>query len=377
MRYLVLILTSNLFLWVSALLYAHPYPPSEAGQKIKIRTEDGVTVVLNPKRPIPQPGGPSQLILTEELVIGKDANAPGGIFGELRSVGVDDRENVWTLDWEDIKVRVFDKTGKLISAFGKQGQGPAEWQNPSRMVVTPDGTGVILDLNKLTFYAADGRCLRELSTAKTNPFRIRLDSKGNIYADFMDFREKLILKLTKHDANLSPIIEIAAVEEPFRPGFVGAFTVLLLFHVTKDDRLVWMMTSAYEFHVLSPKGKLIRRIVKEYEPRKVTADDQNRILKERYGDAPYRPQIVFPATFPPVDLFIGDAEGRLYARTYEPDGKGALWYDVFDTGGRCITRFSLPEDEMAFIVKKDKLYALISENEEGIPLVKRYAMKWK
>jgi len=32
---------------------------------------------------------------------------------------------------------------------------------------------------------------------------------------------------------------------------------------------------------------------------------------------------------------------------------------------------------MPFVVKKGKLYVLILENEEGIPLLKRYAMSWK
>jgi hypothetical protein len=58
--------------------------------------------------------------------------------------------------------------------------------------------------------------------------------------------------------------------------------------------------------------------------------------------------------------------------------KAVLCQNVrFDPEGRCFTRFALPKEEMAFIVKKNKLYTLISENEEGIPPVKRYAMEWK
>ncbi|MGZ5556488.1 MAG: hypothetical protein ACXWIA_11945, partial [Candidatus Aminicenantales bacterium] len=65
------------------------------------------------------------------------------------------------------------------------------------------------------------------------------------------------------------------------------------------------------------------------------------------------------------------------AQTYETDARGWLLYDVFDTEGRCITRFSLPREEMPFAALKGRLYVLITENEEGIPLVKRYAMEWK
>jgi hypothetical protein len=352
-----------------------PRPP--AGQKIEVKTEGGVIVVRNPKVPVPQPGGPSELVLREELIIGKEPAGGSPLFGELRSLGVDDRENIWTLDWEDDKVRVFDKTGRLISTFGEKGQGPGEWENPQRMVVTPEGTGIILDTRKLAFHSLNGQCLKEVSTAKAQIFRFKIDSRGMIYADEMGFDEKLVLKLVKYDPELKPLATLAEVEEPFQANTVSPFPIIIYCHVTADDRVIWMSNTKYEFSVLEPDGKLVRRIVKGHERIKITEADKKRILEERYSDAPFRSQIVFPDDFPPLYFFIGDPEGRLYARTYETDERGWWLYDVFDTEGRCITRFSLPEEEMAFVVRKDKLYALIQEDANAIPLVKRYAMEWK
>jgi hypothetical protein len=243
------------------------------------------------------------------------------------------------------------------------------------MFVTPDGRGVILDINKLTFYSLDGTCLKEISTAMSRMARFKIDSRGIIYADDMDFSEKMILRLIKYDPALTRLATLAEVEEPFKLGAINPIVVLLLCHVTADDRLIWMSNSKYEFHVLSPEGKLARRISKDYAAVKVTGADKERILEGR--DAQMRSMIVFPDVFPPVFFFIGDPEGRLYAQTYETDSEGWLIYDVFDTEGRCITRFSLPREEMPFAVKKGKLYVLIQEDEEGIPLVKRYAMEWR
>jgi hypothetical protein len=364
------VLSAILSLGLSAAAAAGP------GQKVDIRTEGGVSVVHNPKTPVPRPGGPSKLLLTQDLVIGKDPAGGPDLFAELRSIGVDARENIWTLDWEDIKVRVFDRTGKLVSTFGKKGQGPREWQSPNRMIILPDGTAVVLDLNKLTFYALDGTCLKEISTAKARMSRFRIDSRGTIYADEMDFSgETLKLLLKRYDPELKPLAILAEVDEPFKPGAVSPIPILLQCHVTEDDRLFWMANDRYEFRVLNPEGKLLRKIVKEYAPVKMTKADQDRIL----GDSPagMRSTIVFPDVFPPVAFYVGDPEGRLYAQTYETDARGWLVYDVFDAGGRCITRFSLPREEMAFAVRNDKLYVLITENEEGVPLVKRYAMTWK
>jgi hypothetical protein len=297
----------------------------------------------------------------------------------LRSVGVDDQENIWTLDWQDNKIRIFDKNGKLINSFGKKGQGPKELENPSRMAVSGDGTGLILDLNKLAFYTADGTCFKEISTAKTHPFRLKTDGKGFIYMDSMDITpaRMKVMKVTKFDADLNPIKTLGSHEEQLNFGVSNPMLSIMYFHGTKDGRLFWLVTSKYEFHVFDAGGKPIRMIIKDYALRKITDDDQKRLIKERYGDTPPAIKIQFPETYPPVEYFIGDDEGRLYVRTYETDGKGGLWYDVFDTEGRCITRISLPTNEMAFVVKKGKLYTLIQEDEDGNPIVKRYAMEWR
>lgn len=70
----------------------------------------------------------------------------------------------------------------------------------------------------------------------------------------------------------------------------------------------------------------------------------------------------------------------MIVRTYENEKRGEdYWYryDVFDAEGRCLTSFSLPEREIVFVSKKNKLYCMVRENEEGIPQVKRYDMTWK
>jgi hypothetical protein len=191
----------------------------------------------------------------------------------------------------------------------------------------------------------------------------------------MDLGEKKILRLIRCDPALNPLATVAEYEEPFSPGAINPIVSLMLCHVTADDRLIWMVNAKYEFHVLGPDGKLLRRVVKDHHPVNVTQADKDRILGDR--DPQFRSRIVFPDVFPPVYFFIGDPEGRLYAQTYETDGKGWPLYDVFDAEGRCITRFSLPGEEMPMAIRKGKLYALISEDEAGVPLIKRYAMEWK
>ena len=67
-------------------------------------------------------------------------------------------------------------------------------------------------------------------------------------------------------------------------------------------------------------------------------------MKERFGDRqiPAGMKIVVPPDHPPLQHFVGDDDGRIYARTTEPDGKGGTFIDIFDPEGRYIARTSLP-----------------------------------
>ena len=101
-------------------------------QKIKVKTEDGIQVVYNPKQPAPPPGTPKKLILTPEFTIGEE-EVGDYMFAEIRTIQVDDDQNIYVLDTKEICVKIFDKNGKCTRVFGKKGQGPGEWQNPWQM----------------------------------------------------------------------------------------------------------------------------------------------------------------------------------------------------------------------------------------------------
>lgn len=359
------------FIWMAVLFILSGVA---AGQKIAIKTEEGIPVVYNPVQPVPRPDGPSGLALTEDLVIGRNPASEPPLFAQLRSVGVDDEGYIWTLDWMDFKIRIFDPAGQFVTAFGKQGQGPQEWQSPGRMIVLPEGTGVVLDLNKLTFYAREGLCFKEISTAQARMFRMRIDSKGFIYGDDMEFGPGMTMKVKKYDSNLKYLSTVASVEVPINPPQINAFTALILCHVDRGDRLTWAINTKYDFHVHDPDGRPLRRFMKSTKTLRVPAAEKEKILAE-YGER--RSQVFVPDEYPPFYSFIGDPEGRLYVRTYERNERGWILYDVFDPEGRCFTRTALPEDELMFAIRHDKLYVMIQEDEAGRPLVKRYAMNWK
>ena len=124
-----------LFYCVFSILLLLLIYPSHAAAQVEVKTQNGITVVHNPKTPVQVKGAPSLLTLKEDLVIGKETDKENYWFAALNTIAVDDSGNIYTLDPKEIRIRVFDSKGKLLRAFGRRGQGPGEFSGPGSIEV--------------------------------------------------------------------------------------------------------------------------------------------------------------------------------------------------------------------------------------------------
>ena len=352
-------------------------------QKVKIKEENGVTVVYNPDKPAPLPGTPSELILTEELRIGVESGDENYMFSSLNSVQVDDEGDIIIFDRKEVCIKVFDKNGKYLRKFGKKGQGPGGIQSPYKIHLAGGKDITIMDRgnNRFSYYSKDGRCIKEIGVGKYRPFMALADSRGYIYGYLLTLGDKVTLDLIKFNQEFRPIMTITSREMPKRPP-PAELTELFHFQVIEDDSFIWARTFKYELNILDRDGKLVKRIVKDYEPIKITKENLKREFKRRYPDRSLPSQLPkipdhWPKYYPIFYYFLCDDEGRIYVRTYERDKQDNIYYDVFDAEGRYFTKFSHPDNELITVIKNKRAYCLIKANEEGIPLIKRYKMEWK
>jgi hypothetical protein len=87
-----------------------------------IEEVDGVKVVKNPEEPT---YGENVFSLEEELSIGESEGPEEYILSIINSVAIDDKENIYVLDMQLKKVRVFDSKGQYLRTIGGgAGQGP-------------------------------------------------------------------------------------------------------------------------------------------------------------------------------------------------------------------------------------------------------------
>jgi hypothetical protein len=142
-------------------------PPLSA-QKIEVKTVDGVQIISNPKKPAPAKGVPTKLTLIEDLALGESGET-AEMFSEITAFIVDRNENIYIVDRKENQIRVFDRAGKLIRSFGKQGQGPGEFNQPVGIHLTPSNELLIEDgLNRrLAIFTPEGKFLKNISLGKT------------------------------------------------------------------------------------------------------------------------------------------------------------------------------------------------------------------
>jgi hypothetical protein len=351
-------------------------------QKAKIEKKDGLAIIHNPKGPVQEKGFPSRLSLKQDLCIGKNLEGEDYMFSQIGGVAVDVEEDIIVIDEKEIVVKVFDKTGKHIRTFGKRGQGPGEFASVSRIVLTGGKDLVLLDASngRFSYYSKEGKCLKEIKLGKNRTSRVKPDSRGFIYAD-TTIRDgnNVIDTIVRFNPEFENYETVAENKRTDNYRELNPISEWYMYSVIKDDRFIWGRNTDYEFTILNQEAKPIKKIIRDYDPVKITKEEREKIIAQRFGDrgVPDFITLKFPDHYTPWYYFICDDVGGFYVRTFEKNDRGQIKWDYFDKDGVYRLFFFLPPEELLYDIRKNKAYSFINENEDGIPIVIRYLMEWR
>ena len=358
---------------------------SSYGQKLSewkgtIETEDGVSIVKNPKEPI---YGEDVLRIEEERVIGVVEGQEEYMFSRINAIAVDNDGLIYVVEGRSAHIRVFDKNGKYIRTIGRKGQGPGEFQMPYYAQVISRNELMIHDYAafRLTFFSLQGEYLRQKSTAETRiPFiPLKMTEKGNLVVITAGAPPPTGGKqLRIYDSDLELVKTIAIEERDMRKLFdIGKPT--WYGDVSPEGKIVWGDSREYVLQVLDQDGKLIKKITKEYDPVKITTEDKEEYKKQFAGAIERGVGIHFRSHNPAFLQIKVDDEERIFVQTYEQiEGGGEYYYfDVFDPEGKYLAKVPIRVNLNRISVwKKKKLYT-VEEDEGGYLYVKRHKATWK
>jgi len=343
----------------------------KANWKGKVEEKGGVIVVKNPKEPMYSKDAFS---LEEELSIGEMKGKEEYMFSQLRAIAVDEEERIYVLDTKEAHVKVFDKNGDHIKTVGKKGQGPGEMNLPFSICITSQNEIMVQDLNnhRLMFFSPDGSFIKSLSTAKIIIVGSRIDSKGNIIGIVsITGPEKQAIELRKFDSNLNYLFSFRSTSLPGRTPAYNPFKPELCWAVSREDNIICGYPDVYEFELFNSEGKVIRKVIKDFKPLKITRKEIE--AKKKRLPGPMRLDV--PQYHSAYQNLSIDEEGRIFVQTWGKvkGGKG-FYYDVFDSEGKYISKIPLKVRPQVW--KENKLYT-IEEDEDGFQIVKKYKVTWK
>lgn len=201
-----------------------------------------------------------------------------------------DQDHIFVLDPGNFRVIVFDQKGKQKNEFGRQGQGPGEFQAPNAIALTSKGQIAVFDTGakRVSFFDKEGNLQSEtrfeqgiqhieqphfLGNGNLVMTAIKTDAQFQMTYDFSMYDDQAAVLKKFHSAKLPPTDWSKAGEPNFWVEFlVNQFEAVATGFTVGvplgDQSGVAMMTNTeFKGDILSKDGTVKSSFQKEYKPK--------------------------------------------------------------------------------------------------------------
>lgn len=316
--------------------------------KGKIEYENGIKIIKNPSDP---QYGEITFELVEDLLI-EDKDSEDYFFQWLCDIDVDSDGNIYVLDRQQHKAYIFDKLGNYIKAIGGKGQGPGEFNTPTRIVIDGENRINVLENRRLHLFDNKADFIKSIKF-NFSVLSCSLKENGNILAHSNEMGPKglsqRIYALNPEGEKTKTIDEQSiSMENMKNPSPTSGFGPM--FHLSSLDKnnSIYGNSSEYRLHIINSSGSKIRIIERnELQKRELYFE---RLLTNEDG-------LIF------VDRWGIDSE------------KGSpSSFDIFKTEGHYIYKAYI---NVTYIktIKDRNIYTLESNSDTSAQYVKRYKIK--
>lgn len=367
-------------------------------------------VVSNPKTPTPKNGIPMRVVFKEELSIGVVEGDEQYMFGKGIVFNTDEEGNYYVADLENYRIQKYDPKGKYLLTIGRKGQGPGEFTSLSLPRFDKDNNLYVSDEanRRISFFNKDGKFLRQIQL-KDRYLDLQLNSRGfsvayrwTMYNEAASIKQSSLCGLFDDNFNVLAELYKEEITTALPTGFdetsladflakslsLTAFKPSVTYTIANTDLIYFGYPKKYEINIYSPKGRLVKKIVREYDPIPVSESDKaDFINKASYGfSAPVYTEsikkkafqkIKYPDFKPAYQSFALMENGWLAVIVDSLEGQYTL-FDIYDKDGIYIASFktTVPAAGVfsrSIFFKNGKAYSVTSQND--YQYAKRYGLE--
>lgn len=309
---------------------------------------------------------------------------------------IDALGRIVVLEQSPVSIKIFERDGRLVRQFGREGSGPGEFRNPS--LVAFDSLIVVDDpqLARLEVFDSTGRLLHEYPAPCCYYYGLWADDSGRAYARTApadSTRSGAFVRINARTGATDTVEfdklgeekmwTIKAGDGSIRYGIPYAPHEVIGFTPTGHALHGW--SSTYRYTELTQQGDTVRTVSRDWTPverpesmRRARYDTMVNRAARQFGEATVRSAFHFgdiPAEAEAMRSMESDPAGRIWISVFTGDTLHRE-YEVFDSTGILLglVRSPWPGDE--YVQWRGEREVLTQgETEEGLPMLRIWALQ--
>jgi formylglycine-generating enzyme required for sulfatase activity len=300
---------------------------------------------------------------------------------------------IYVADWTGTRVATFDRSGVYTGSYGRAGDGPGEFRNPSAVALDPYGALTVWDTGRgiLSRWSSEGDLLNEQrpGLAHWGPgFAIGVDWLVTVTSETapsgMVMEQRLVAQTPRGTETLHEVpLELAMMRMPFVSMPAPKVFAPRVIWTSRGDTVYVLNGPGYGVDLYA-HGTPVSSFRRAVNPIQVT--DEMAVEGVQSGPGPYRgfmrrygvtaeeiaTAVGHEEVVSPVQGIAVDPRGRLWV-TRSSNGVSPELVDILNAGGEYQGTFEAPGVPVAFL--SDSLFVSLRLEETGEPTVSLYELR--
>lgn len=318
------------------------------------------------------------------------------VLVEVTDVKVDQQGNLYIGEKKQKKFYVLDPEGKLITAFGKEGEGPGEFKYVGDFFIVEDYL-IISDIAKLHYWSKKGEFIRDINPGKMLFPRLFIDENRMILLSYLPFQKRkepnyieiYDLKTNKSKNLVQLELEegcLLYAKEGMRIALNIPNTTPTIFFAVDSQGLFYANNNQYRINKVDFGGStLLSFSIEGRKKNRISKSTKRRHFKDTVKDFKRYSEVVvnemvkqIPDDSPYFKKILIDKKGCIYVLLIDMENQNKQAIDIFSPDGKYLYRseINLSGDferinTLAFSFGRSELF-VFAENDEGEGLLVKY-----